>query len=86
MIKVGGLIRNLIASFNFGVALSLFMSITFLTYVGTGNTLTPRKVIITLSLLTFLRNISASFLIRAVFLLFEAKVAFTRIQVCWLLV
>ena len=75
------MIRTLTASFNFGVALTLYMALTFLTFVGTGGDLTPRRVIITLSLLGFLRNISASFLIRAVFLLFEAKVAFVRIQV-----
>ena len=81
LIKIGGLIRTLIAGFNFGVALNLYMAITFLVFVGTGGELNPRRVIITLSLLGFLRNISASFLIRCVFLLFEAKVGFTRIQV-----
>lgn len=81
LIKIGGIIRTVLASLNFGVALTLFMAITFLTYVGTGHELTPRRVIVTLSLLTFLRNVSGTFLIRSVFLLSEAKVAFTRIQV-----
>lgn len=57
------------------------MAIAFMTYVRTGGTLTPRRVIVTLSLIGFLRTLGISFLIRAIFLLFEAKVAVTRIQV-----
>ena len=80
-IKIGGMIRTLTTSFSYGVALTFYMAITFLIYVGTGGQLTPRRVIVTLSLLGFLRQISASFLIRSIFLIFESKVAFARIQV-----
>jgi len=71
----------MIASYNFGVSLTLFMAITFILFVRTGGDLTPRNVIVVLSLLGFLRNIGASFFIRAIFLLLEGKVALTRIQV-----
>ena len=75
------MIRTLISSFNFAVSLTLYMAITFIMFVRTGGVLTPRRVIVTLSLLGFLRTVSATFLIRAIFLLFEARVALTRIQV-----
>ena len=81
LIRISGLIRTLTTSFNFGVSLSLYVAITFVTFVKTGGTLTPRRVIVTLSLLNFLRTVGATFLIRAIFLLFEAKVALKRMQV-----
>ena len=81
-IRISGLIRTLTANYNLGVSLSLYMAITFIVFVKTGGILTPRRVIVVLSLLTFLRTVGATFLIRAIFLLFEAKVALTRIQVC----
>jgi len=50
-------------------------------FVGTGGTLSPRKVFTTLSLVWSMRETLMFLLVRAIFMLYEGRVADTRIQV-----
>ena len=63
-------------------ALPLIMFVVFSVYVNTSDEqITPRKVFVTLSLLTYLRLTSIFLFVQGLLLLSEAKVAWKRIKV-----
>ena len=63
-------------------ALPLIMFVVFSVYVNTSDEqITPRKVFVTLSLLTYLRITSIFLFVQAFLLLSEAKVAWKRVKV-----
>ena len=63
-------------------ALPLIMFVVFSVYVNTSDEqITPRKVFVTLSLLTYLRITSILVFVQGLLLLSEAKVAWKRIKV-----
>ena len=66
----------------FTASLPLIMFVVFSVYVNTSDEeITPRKVFVTLSLLTFVRLTSIQFFIRATLVISEARVAWKRIRV-----
>ena len=65
----------------FTIALPVIMFVIFTVYVGTGGTLSPRRVFTTLSLITFVRLSSIHFFVLATLQLSEARVAWKRIKV-----
>ena len=65
----------------FTISPSLVMFIVASAFVGTGGTLSPRKVFTTLSLVWSMRETLMFLLVRAIFMLYEGRVAGTRIQV-----
>ena len=63
-------------------ALPLIMFVVFSVYVNTSDEqITPRKVFVTLSLLTYLRMTSIFLFVQGLLLLSEAKVAWKRVKV-----
>ena len=61
---------------------AMIMFLTFAVYVSTtGNELVPRKVFVTLSLITFVRFTSVRFFIMATHNIADARVAWIRIRV-----
>ena len=82
LIAIGGVIRMLTTAFNFGGLITLVFGVTFLVYAGSGGELSAQRVFTTLSLVNILRRISVTFIVRCFFLLYEASVANSRIQVC----
>ena len=66
----------------FTVSLPLIMFVVFSVYVNTSDEqITPRKVFVTLSLLTFVRLTSIHFFINGTLVISEARVAWKRIRV-----
>lgn len=65
----------------FTVSPSLIMFVVFSAFVGTGGTLSPRKVFTALSLVWFMMDTLNFLLVRAIFMSYEGRVAGTRIQV-----
>ena len=65
----------------FTISISLIMFVVISAFVATGGTLSPQRVFTTLSLVGVMR-ISIMFgLVRGMFMLYEGRVATTRIQV-----
>jgi len=83
LIAFGGIIRALTAAFNVGGSITFIFGTTFLVYAGTGGELTAQKVFTTLSLVNVLRQITVIFVVDAFYLMYEASVANTRIQVSY---
>ena len=81
LIRYGGVIRSLTSAFTFSAILQLLLGLSVIVFVATGGELTARRVFTSLALLSHVRRISGAFLIRGIFLLYEAHVATTRIQV-----
>ena len=81
LILKGGIARALTQAFNFGIALSFMMALTFITFAAIGGEVTPRRVFVTLLLIGFLRRSTIAFIVRCFFLVYEARVALVRIQV-----
>ena len=81
LILKGGILRALTQAFNFGIALSFMMALTFITFAAVGGVVTPRRVFTTLSIVGFLKRSSIAFIIRCFYLVYEARVALVRIQV-----
>ena len=81
LIAFGGVINVLTAAFNFGGVVPFMFGTMFLVYAGNGGELTVQRVFTTLSLVIFLRRVTLLFMVRCFFLLYEASIANTRIQV-----
>lgn len=69
-------------AFNFDAGTTFFFGSTFLVFVGSGNDLSAEQVFTTLALINVVRKNGVSYLTRCFFLLYEASVATSRIQVC----
>ena len=65
-------------------SLPLIMFVMLSVYVSFIGDLTPRKVFVSLSLISYVRITSVHFFIMATLLLSEARVAWKRIKVCYL--
>ena len=82
LILRGGVIR---AGYDYALyttSMSLIMFVVVSAFVGTGGSLTPRRVFTTLSLVVAIRR-TMFILTRSMFMLYEGRVAGTRIQVGW---
>ena len=80
LILRGGVIR---AGYDYALyttSMSLIMFVVVSAFVGTGGSLTPRRVFTTLSLVVAIRR-TMFILTRSMFMLYEGRVAGTRIQV-----
>ena len=65
----------------FYTSLSLFIFITFSTYAGLGNTVTPRKVFTAITLFSFIRLYCVQFFVLSLVSLSELLVSVKRIEV-----
>lgn len=81
MITLAGIFRVLSMAFNFDGGAIFFFGTTFLVYIGSGGEPSPQQVFTTLALVNVLRRNGVQFYSRCFFLLYEASVATSRIQV-----
>ena len=81
MISVGGLIRSLTFAYNMSASFRIIIGLTFLTFVGSGEELTSKKVFTTMALVFSVHRTSVTFLSRALFYLSEGFVSTKRMQV-----
>ncbi len=77
----GGVIRAISSTFIFGGARLLIIYIIIFPFTLSGNSLSPKRVITTLSLINVIRLIFLIFVVRCFFVVYEAYVAIVRIQV-----
>ena len=66
----------------FYTALNVLNFITFSTYAGTGNSLTPRKVFTAITLFSFIRLYCIQFMVLCLLSMSDMWVALKRIEVC----
>ncbi len=78
----GGVVRAVSSTFIFGGAKLIIVYLIVLPFILSGNTLTPKSVITTLSLINVIRLVFVIFVVRCFFVVYEAYVAIVRIQVC----
>lgn len=83
LIVIGGVLRIVTSAFNFGGVVTFIFGTTFLVYAGSGGELSAQRVFTTLALVDLLRRISVTLIVHCFFLLYEASVANSRIQVCF---
>ena len=80
IITLASMIQGINAVF-FYTSLSLFIFITFSTYAGLGNTVTPRKVFTAITLFSFIRLYCVQFFVLSLVSLSELLVSVKRIEV-----
>ena len=81
LITIGGIIKTFSTSFNFDGGIVLLFGTTFLVYIGSGQDVSTQQVFTTLALISVIRRNGVIFLTRCFFLIYEASVATSRIQV-----
>lgn len=77
----GGTLFALAKGFSLSTSIPFIMALIFISYTATGGILTPRKVFTTLFLVSFLSKVGILFVVNALFLVSEGRVAVQRIQV-----
>ncbi|XP_064381882.1 ATP-binding cassette sub-family C member 4-like isoform X1 [Halichondria panicea] len=76
----GGVVRAVSGTFIYGGARLIIVYLIVLPFILSGNTLTPKSVITTLSLINVIRLVFIIFVVRCFFVVYEAYVAIVRIQ------
>ena len=77
----GGVVRAVSSTFIFGGARLIIVYLIVLPFTLSGNTLTPKSVITTISLIYVIRLVFIISVVRCFFVVYEAYVAIVRIQV-----